>query len=102
MKDLENKLNNQAKSPAENFVEVVVVTTSGSYPASGFERTPIHQKVRVILDQAARVLRITDTTGWQALADGRELDIDGNYLENGLSGKVEIDYGPSEGGGGDA
>ena len=30
----------------------------------------------------------------------RTLDPDRSYAENGLSGEIEIDWGPSEGGGG--
>lgn len=85
-----------------NFVEVAVVTTSGSYPADGFDKTPVHQKIRVILEQATKKLKITDTTGWVALHGDVELNVEANYLESGLSGEVEIDFGPREGGGGDA
>jgi hypothetical protein len=88
--------------PDTNFVEVAVVTTSGSYPDEGFDRTPVHQKIKVILKKATHELGITDTTDWVATVGDQELDVDASYEQLGLSGKVEIDYGPREGGGGDA
>lgn len=86
----------------DQFAEVAVVTTSGSYPATGFEKTPVHQKVEVILKKAANKLNITDTTDWVAIVNESEIDFGQTYLELGLHGQVEIDYGPREGGGGNA
>jgi hypothetical protein len=84
----------------EHFVEVSVVTTSGVFPKEGFDRVPAHQKVRVELDHAAKHLGLTDTTNWVAMVGNKEINVDTSYEENGLHGKVEIDYGPREGGGG--
>jgi hypothetical protein len=84
----------------EAHVEVVVVTTSGRYPAAGSERVAAHQPVRNELEKAARELHIVDTVGWIARVRGRELDIEKSYLENNLTQAVKIDYGPREGGGG--
>ena len=86
--------------PHPQHLHVVVITTSGVWPTDGFESAPIHQKVRQALQQAARQLRLTDTNGWVAAVDGKELNIEATYLENGLHGSVTIDYGPREGGGG--
>lgn len=86
----------------EQFVGVAVVTTSGSYPAEGFEKTPSHQKVEIILKKAARKLNITDTSGWVAMVGDAEIDPNTTYIDNGLHGRIEIDYGPREGGGGNA
>jgi hypothetical protein len=88
--------------PEERFVEVTVVTTSGTWPSSGAEQVPIHQKVRVQLEKAARYLEITNTDGWIATVGGREIDIEKSYLDNQLSGTVVIDFGPRQGGGGNA
>ena len=92
------------KPPKEQFVEVSVSTTAGFYPAEGTDRTPIHQKISVILEQTKNKLNISDVTNWVASvtdANGhRELDPQTNYLDSGLSGTVEIDWGPREGGGG--
>lgn len=86
----------------ENFSQVAVVTTSGSFPDEGFAKAPSHQKVRIFLTEAARELKIADHSGWIAMVNNREIDPDKNYDENGLTGEVEIDFGPREGGGGNA
>ena len=83
-----------------NHIEVVVVTTSGTYPATGTDQVPIHQPVHAQLAKAARALNITDTTGWIARVNGTEIDVNKSYLENHLSGSITIDYGRQEGGGG--
>lgn len=84
----------------ESHVEVVVVTTSGSYPATGTDRVAAHQPVGNQLKKAARELHIIDTTGWIARVGSTEVDIDKSYVDNHLTGTVKIDYGPREGGGG--
>lgn len=86
----------------ENFIEVRVVTTAGSFPKNGFERTPINQPIKVVLKEAERVLKLTGTGAWIALAGHTELNISKSYAENSLTGQVVIDYGPREGGGGHA
>lgn len=92
----------QSTVKKDHFVEVSVVTTSGSYPSQGFEQAPTHQKVKIILDAAAKHLRIVDTSGWVATANSKEIKIDLSFAENGLAGQVQIDFGPREGGGGNA
>lgn len=84
----------------ENHLEVVVVTTSGSWPSEGFETIPIHQKIRVALVKAAESIKIVSTVDWIAKVNGKIIDTELNYEENDLSGKISIDFGPSEGGGG--
>lgn len=84
----------------DNHVLVAVVTTSGSYPAEDFERVPANQKVRVFLKKAAQHLHIVSTENWIAKVNGREIDPEKTYEENKLRGKITIDYGPREGGGG--
>lgn len=86
--------------PLPNHIGVAVVTTSGRWPAAGFESVPSHQKLQVALEHAARALHLVDTSGWLATFSGRELAIDASHLENDLSGHVVIDYGPRAGGGG--
>lgn len=92
------------KDQGEQFVQVSISTTAGFFPAEGFERVPVHQKVKIELEKAQRQLEIKDTAGWIATVTGpsgkRSIDPSKSYLENGLSGQVEIDWGPSEGGGG--
>lgn len=95
---------NLEKPPKEQFVEVSVSTTAGFYPTEGTDRTPIHQKISVILQQTKNKLNLNDVSNWVASvtdANGhRELDPQKSYLDSGLSGTVEIDWGPREGGGG--
>lgn len=83
-----------------HFIKVAVVTTSGVWPHEGFAVVPKTQPVKVQLQHAVKNLKITDVTNWVAKVGKKELNIDKNYLDNGLSGEVEIDYGPREGGGG--
>lgn len=93
-----------AAARGEQFVAVSISTTAGFYPAHGFDRVPAHQKVSVELEKAKRELRIRDTTGWVATVTGptgkRAIDPARSYIENALAGEVEIDWGPTEGGGG--
>jgi hypothetical protein len=88
----------------ELSVEVSVSTTAGFFPTEGFNHVPASQAVQVDLEKAKHALHIKDTTNWIATVAGpsgkRVIDPSKTYAENGLSGKVEIDWGPSEGGGG--
>lgn len=89
---------------AGEFVEVSISTTSGFFPTEGFARVSAHQKVEIELEKTKKELKIRDTAGWVATVTGpsgkRVIDPAKTYIESGLSGKVEIDWGPSEGGGG--
>ena len=93
-----------AKEHPDQFVGVSISTTAGFYPTEGFNRIPVHQKVEVELDKAKHALKIKDTAGWIAtVADAagkRQIDPGKSYLDNKLAGEVDIDWGPSEGGGG--
>jgi hypothetical protein len=92
------------RSPQEQFVEISIATTAGFYPPEEFERVPARQKVEVELHKAKEKLKIRDVTGWIATVNApngkRRVDPNLTYLENELKGRVEIDWGPSEGGGG--
>ncbi len=85
----------------DNHIEVAVVTTSGRYPATGFDKVALHEPVETELKKAVKELHITDTTGWVARVNGKEIDPAKSYADNHLTGTVLVDYGPSEGGGGD-
>ena len=101
-----NQLQEGSAAPEhpEKSIEVSISTTAGFFPAEGFIRVPSYQKVEVELEKANRVLKIKDTADWVAAVTGpagqRRIDPAKTYSENRLSGKVEIDWGPSEGGGG--
>jgi hypothetical protein len=93
-----------ANDKHEKLVDVSISTTAGFFPAEGFARVSANQKVEVELDKAKHELKIKDTAGWIATVIGaagkRTIDPAKSYAENVLSGTVEIDWGPSEGGGG--
>lgn len=88
----------------DHFVEVSISTTAGFFPTDGFNRVPINQKVDIELLKAKDALKIKDTAGWVASiitpSGKRPVDPAKTYAENGLAGEIEIDWGPSEGGGG--
>lgn len=90
--------------PQDHFVEVSISTTAGFFPTGGFNRVPVNQSVDIELLKAKEELKIKDTAGWVASVitpEGkRTIDPAKTYAENGLSGELEIDWGPSEGGGG--
>jgi len=88
------------ETSGERKVEVAIVTTSGSWPATGFNEVPERQPVKHEIEQAVRNLHIVNTAGWIAIVNGRQINVEATYLENGLSGQVTIDYGPPHGGGG--
>lgn len=86
--------------PEEQHIDVAVHTTAGRFPASGYDATPRHQKIRVMLQRAAKALGITNIEQWVARVEGKELDSNVTYLESGLQGQIVIDFGPRESGGG--
>lgn len=97
----ENEVGHQSR---DHFVEVSISTTAGFFPAESFNRVPVNQKVDIELMKAKEALKIKDALGWVASVitptEKRPIDPGKTYLENGLSGQIEIDWGPSEGGGG--
>jgi hypothetical protein len=94
-------MDKSAEGPKEDhFVEVRVVTTSGSYPTAGFDRVNANQKVRQQLDKAAAHLGITNTDGWDAKVGDSLIDPNKSYTDNGLAGQVVINFHKHEGGGG--
>ena len=90
----------EEKRPRPHHVSVAVITTAGTFPPHGFAEVAEHQPVKIELAHASQTLGISDTNGWVATVGGRELNIEKNYVENLLTGKVEISWGPREGGGG--
>lgn len=92
----------EAKKKEE--IEVSISTTAGFYPPEGFNTVHEKQVIEHELHKAKEALGIKDVSGWIATvctATGkRTLDTAKSYAENGLFVKAEIDWGPSEGGGG--
>ncbi len=77
-------------------VEVAVSTPNGSWPTEGFFYAPARQEIAQQLKHAVRELQINDTSGWEASADGRKLDVHASFMANRLKGRVVITYGPAE------
>ena len=90
--------------PPEKLVEVSISTTAGFYPAEGYDQVPVDEKVEFQLEKAGRDLDIKPPSDWIAKVNGPEgmrvIDPMKTYMENELSGRVDIDWGPKEGGGG--
>jgi len=86
----------------EKSLEARVVTTSGVYPETGFERVAEQEHVETLLKKADEKLHITNPAGWIAVVGGRKIDITKSFHQNGLSGRIEIDWGPDHGAGGHA
>ncbi|QYA25153.1 hypothetical protein G3I01_06380 [Gramella sp. MT6] len=84
----------------ENFIKVSVVTTSGSYPGEDFVEIPLHQKIKIVLQKAAKELNIVSTDKWKAKVNGNVINPESTFLENNFTEEITIDYGPIEGGGG--
>lgn len=82
-------------------LDVAVLTTSGRWPATGFEKVSENEKVRHVLQQAARHLHLAGTEDWIATVGAHTLNVDESFRANGLTrGHVQIDFGPRQGGGG--
>lgn len=96
----EKQHDDQGHGQDDKKLDVAIATTSGFYPESGFVWVPANQKIEVELKKAAKALNLTDTSNWVASVSKRPIDPDKSYAENGISGEVEIDWGPREGGGG--
>lgn len=81
---------------------VTVFTTAGVFPSEGALRVPPDTLVQNVLERAARKLDLKDTTNWVVTADGRDIDPSRSFAQNGLTGIIELDWSPREGGGGHA
>ena len=89
---------------SDKIVAISISTTAGLFPEEGFTHVPSDQKVEVVLEEAQLKLDLKDIADWVATvnsASGRiTIDPMNTYFELGLSGKVEIEWGPEAGGGG--
>lgn len=103
---MENSTSTEAPSAdhESKAVEVSVTTTAGIYPAEGVNHVPAQKLVSEELANAASQLKIHNTDGWIVSivesSGRRTVDPAKSYHENHLSGRVVLDWGPSEGGGG--
>ena len=83
-------------------ITVSVHTTGGVFPSEGVLRMDADTKVVDVLRKAAKKLRLPDTTGWVVSADGRDIDVERSFAQNGLAGDIVILWNAPEGGGGHA
>lgn len=93
-------IKNNETPAADKFVDVRVVTTAALFPADGYERVPEKQKLAPILHRAAAALRLTDTGGYIVTVNGNTVDPNQTYKTLGLTGHVELRWGPEVGAGG--
>lgn len=85
----------------EHDVAVAVITPVGTYPdEEDFRRVHESTVVETVLAEAARHLKITNTSDWVAHVDGRRVEIHRTFAENRLCGVVEMEWHKHEGGGG--
>ncbi len=84
------------------FLLVSVFTTAGVFPAEGALRVTPETLVSAVLARAAKKLELTDTADWVVTVDGRDINPAATFAQNALSGTVELNWSPREGGGGDA
>lgn len=79
---------------------VSVLTTNGVFPAEGVIRVDPDTAIADVLGRARRKLGLTETDGWVASHDGRDLNPSLTFAQNGLSGTVVLHWNAPEGGGG--
>ena len=82
------------------FVGVSVITTSGAYPKKGQKEVKITDLVAKFLSEAQKELHLTDTTGWIVSAEGKDINPDKTFAQNGLQDKVILQWHAPHGGGG--
>jgi hypothetical protein len=85
---------------ADKKIEVQVITPSGNYPNSGFTEHNVNQKVRIVLQAAARELELQNTDSWKAKVNDQVINPELSFAENNLHGRVKIFWAPEERGGG--
>jgi hypothetical protein len=87
----------------KRHLRVAVLTTSGRWPAVGFEEVQLSEKVRHVLHQATHHLHLAGTDDWIATVGTQTLNLDHSWHQNGFTGgDVLVDFGPRHGGGGRA
>lgn len=81
---------------------VTVMTLSGVFPAEGGLRVKSDETISSVLEKAARKLDLADTSGWVVSLAGNDINASLTFGQAGLTGTVELDWMPREGGGGNA
>lgn len=82
-------------------VAVAVITPAGVYPDDeDFRRVAETTVIAVVLEQAKKQLKITNTADWVARVHERDINVNNTFRQDHLSGIVEIEWHKREGGGG--
>jgi predicted nucleotidyltransferase len=91
----------KAEARKEHDVAVAVITPSGIFPDDDdYRRVKETTVIAKVLEEAAKKLKITNTSDWVARVHDREIDTHRTFHEDHLSGIVEIEWHKHEGGGG--
>lgn len=99
---MENVATHQSKGPEgpKKELEASVITMSGAYPKKGKKKVKTADLVSEFLADAQKHLHLTDTTGWIATVDGREINPTQTFAQNGLHDTAVLQWGPPHSGGG--
>ena len=81
---------------------VTVLTLEGIFPAEGALRVEASERISTVLEKAAKKLELTDTSTWIVSANGKDVEPAHTFAQAHLSGVVELEWMPREGGGGHA
>jgi hypothetical protein len=82
-------------------VLVMVVTTAGVYPAEGVARYSAGTLISTVLAEAKTKLDITTVPAdWVVMVDNVDINPNQSFEHSHLTGRVKIEWGPREGGGG--
>ena len=99
---MKDEKSNGSEKAKPNHINVAIITTSGSWPHDGYESVPVNQPIKVMLQRAAKELKLTDTNGWVLQFGDKQLNGEASYADSGLTGEVDLNFGPPKGGGGNA
>lgn len=88
------------KIEAHNRILVTIFTTSGTFPSQGALKIDADNKISTLLERAAKKLRLASTDGWVLQHNGVDVDVSTTFALAGLTGSVDLEWGPREGGGG--
>lgn len=89
-----------SRPPRPGFVLVSVVTTAGVFPTEGSLRVKASVLISEVIERARRALNIVPGADWIVTVGSSDINPALTFEAAGLSGTVELFWGPREGGGG--